>query len=576
MVRWYDPSQLVATALQVAKSSLFAENADARLQQPGVQVANGEFIPPHFAFDDGDDLVVDFVADTGDGFDSTYAIARLTTMALDVGEPAPLPASSILVLGGDQVYPTASAESYERRFTAPYLLADKGADPKQRRHLFAIPGNHDWYDNLVSFTRLFIQGNQLGGWRSPQRRSYFALALPHGWWLLATDVQLGSDIDDLQDAYFRDVAARLPADASIILCHAEPHWVFDNEALKGDKASIRGTRVAELETALDGGTQRIRVMLAGDLHHYRRHVGKLPHLVGEARTLVTAGGGGAFLHPTHGWRDGSDEELAEWASGTRAGIAEYRCEQSYPAPQVSRGLTKRVAFGVLENSPSFAYASAAVYGILALNLLLGARTACTTADCEGAWVQGLLTPGTITWAALIVGAFVLATDTSSRAYRIGAGTLHGLAHAIAAVAVPSLFACYGGHWFVGRAFSDAAADHALAFFAFLGSLAASVVAGGLVGGFFMGLYLWASLNVFGRHRNEAFSALGMDGYKSFVRMRIDPAGELTLFALGLDSVPKRWEPRPEHARDVAPRPADITGSPKLIEKVKIPRCPGQT
>ena len=38
----------------------------------------------------------------------------------------------------------------------------------------------------------------LGGWLLPQEASYFALALPHGWWLFGLDLALVDDIDMCQ------------------------------------------------------------------------------------------------------------------------------------------------------------------------------------------------------------------------------------------------------------------------------------------------------------------------------------------------------------------------------------------
>ena len=38
----------------------------------------------------------------------------------------------------------------------------------------------------------------LGGWALPQEKSYFALALPHDWWLFAADLALVWDIDMCQ------------------------------------------------------------------------------------------------------------------------------------------------------------------------------------------------------------------------------------------------------------------------------------------------------------------------------------------------------------------------------------------
>jgi hypothetical protein len=56
---------------------------------------------------------------------------------------------------------------------------------------FAIPGNHDWYDGLFAFSRCILDRDWLGGWRLPQRCTYFCLQLPRGWWIFALDQALG-------------------------------------------------------------------------------------------------------------------------------------------------------------------------------------------------------------------------------------------------------------------------------------------------------------------------------------------------------------------------------------------------
>ncbi len=48
--------------------------------------------------------------------------------------------------------------------------------------MLALAGNHDWYDGLTTFLRLFCVGRPIGGWRTEQTRSYFAARLPHDWW----------------------------------------------------------------------------------------------------------------------------------------------------------------------------------------------------------------------------------------------------------------------------------------------------------------------------------------------------------------------------------------------------------
>ncbi|HEY6179460.1 MAG TPA: hypothetical protein VIX73_33625, partial [Kofleriaceae bacterium] len=69
--------------------------------------------------------------------------------------------------GGDLVYPVASREEYEQRLVMPY----EHALPHTRAphpDVFAIPGNHDWYDSLISFTRRFCSERWFAGWRTRQ------------------------------------------------------------------------------------------------------------------------------------------------------------------------------------------------------------------------------------------------------------------------------------------------------------------------------------------------------------------------------------------------------------------------
>ncbi len=129
-------------------------------------------------------------------------------------------------MGGDQVYPTAERPGVRgplrgartaRRFPA---VADGRAPPT----LFALPGNHDWYDGLTAFLRLFArrEGAHIGGWQTAQTRSYFALKLPHRWWLFAIDEQVGAYIDDPQLEYFREVAAKVEPGRPDHPLHAAP------------------------------------------------------------------------------------------------------------------------------------------------------------------------------------------------------------------------------------------------------------------------------------------------------------------------------------------------------------------
>jgi hypothetical protein len=47
-----------------------------------------------------------------------------------------------------------------------------------------------------------------------------------------------------------------------------------------------------------------------------------------------------------------------------------------------------------------------------------------------------------------------------------------------------------------------------------------------------------SLNGFGVHRNEAFSSLRIADYKGFLRLKIDPQGNVTVYPIVVEHVPQ--------------------------------------
>ena len=108
-------------------------------------------------------------------------------------------------MGGDQVYPTASYDEYSNRLLKPYEAALPHVPALEAPDLYAIPGNHDWYDGLSNFSRIFCQKKWIGGWKTRQRRSYFAVKLPHNWWLWGIDIQLEGYIDEPQLNYFYEI-----------------------------------------------------------------------------------------------------------------------------------------------------------------------------------------------------------------------------------------------------------------------------------------------------------------------------------------------------------------------------------
>jgi hypothetical protein len=250
--------------------------------------------------DDSGALWVDFIADLGDGFEATYAMAYLLAQPQIVVPGAnrkaaarTLQAGQILIFGGDLAYPNATEEEYRTRCLEPYDWAfpftpvpESEDKHEPKRDLFFIAGNHDWYDGLAAFSNQFCyETSAIGGWRCRQQRSYFALQLPYNWWIWGVDVALGDSLDVAQRHYFEAIVAKRvnPGDKIIIVLHAPDWFKRRYKAL---------TMICQL--AREKG--EVCALLAGDLHHYSRY--ESDHREPKLH-LITSGGGGAFAHPTH-------------------------------------------------------------------------------------------------------------------------------------------------------------------------------------------------------------------------------------------------------------------------------------
>jgi Calcineurin-like phosphoesterase len=369
MVDWFDPMVLVMVGVRTLISSTIGEYADQRPMQEAadgqrdmnrvtqrhdyshIEHGTGLLLPPEavpenpyypqgaeYAAADPDDrslmesrrgrrlklesgaLWVDFIADLGDGFEATYAMAYLLARpelevqsATRKGPAERLPAGQILIFGGDLAYPNATEEEYRTRCLDPYDWAfpftsnpDKPGEREPKRELFFIAGNHDWYDGLAAFSNQFCyETTAVGGWRCSQQRSYFALNLPYNWWIWGVDVALSDSLDVAQRHYFEAIVAKRLDDAKrnkiIIVLHA-PDW-----QKKDYKALSMICQIARSKG-------EVCAIIAGDLHHYSRYQSEPSKVdikpitarsetpVGHALPdmhLITSGGGGAFAHPTH-------------------------------------------------------------------------------------------------------------------------------------------------------------------------------------------------------------------------------------------------------------------------------------
>jgi hypothetical protein len=297
----------------------------------------------------------------------------------------------------------------------------------------------------------------LEGYTPVQRSTYWAIRLAPGLSMWGIDRQLRA-VDFQQRLFFAEAREEDPGQG-LVLCIADPVRAFLQPNLCGEEI------LNALECSLDNDAL---LVLSGDTHHYcREAVGRGMH--------ITAGGGGAFLHPACMLRDGRTLPLAE-----------------FPGPRASLSLAMQIPLALARGRSGFlvhiavaaAYAPtfAAALDRGALSLRVAAATAGVCAVIAGAiggWRTGKSLP---------IGALALL-----------AGALIGfLPIAVERVLGPAL---------LGAGLPPMTA--------LILTMAAAVI-GGV---FLFGAYLTA-LTVLGLEQHQAFSALAHPGYKHFVRLRV--------------------------------------------------------
>jgi hypothetical protein len=78
-----------------------------------------------------------------------------------------------------------------------------------------------------------------------------------------------------------------------------------------------------------------------------------------------------------------------------------------------------------------------------------------------------------------------------------------------------------------------------------------------------------SIRLLGRHSNEAFSALRIQDFKQWLRLKIDAAGHLTIYAIALDRVPRRWRTTVRAGVETLVADDARATAPKLVDVVEV-------
>lgn len=534
-MRWFGLRTLYVSAKEDSAATQFARFADARQAQAGVS--------PAYAYDlsnaaEPETFIMDYVADTGDGYDATFAVARSIDGSIPAdddkvdGSQAPLDRAHLVVLGGDEVYPVASVKEYDNRLRRPFEDAVRPSEGG-KGFLVALPGNHDWYDGLNAFRRYFCESflrqiDQSGPptefMQSPsktpaegfldrtlfQTRSYFAVKLPHGWWLWGVDCQLDSHIDTAQLAYFEQARELIEAHERVIICFPRPAWTDHPKLDEGYYLSNRETMTWFVErmfpTTGAPGVAQVSLVLSGDKHHYTRYAidGVQPdkptgltdstaNRNDAPRQLVTCGGGGAYLSSTHHAEPTID---VPWHPPDKS-TTRYSLQKTYPSIKQSRCLRWRLYRIPFVNGLMFPVLLAAVDSLLLVWL------ACVWNGWNG-W-HDTANVGVAVWYAVVglaLGGFSMGFRPKHRSPY--AGLALGAIHA----------ACHGG--LVVLIYAYAWPDHDWTLLPGIGlsTLVAWVI-------FPVFLFLCDS-DWIHWHENEFFSGMKFESYKSHLRITIQP------------------------------------------------------
>jgi hypothetical protein len=267
------------------------------------------------------DLVVDrtdlaepsflVMGDTGEGDASQYAVVP---PLLTAGKE-----TDLLIIASDVIYPAGELGHYSDRFFRPYR--DYPAP------IYAVPGNHDWYDGLTGFMRVFCGAQERVGepkpgflskgwlrevlWRGPSPMASSALEAaqqlrgapsqqavqPGPYWALDTEplriVAIDTGITGLVDREQGEWLRRVSGDSAKpkLLITGKPLYV-DGQHRPGEVEG--GGQVDEI---IRDPANRYVAAIGGDIHNYQRY----PVDAGGGRRIqyIVSGGGGAFMHATH-------------------------------------------------------------------------------------------------------------------------------------------------------------------------------------------------------------------------------------------------------------------------------------
>lgn len=340
---WYFNSENWASAVwqEITKSRIDAwrqrgaEDVEKQAIEAGVSPHEVFAVKPD-GVDESEDFAFIVIGDTGEG-DPSQAVLRDQLIAADNRDEV-----KFLLLSSDVIYPDGKMKDYERNFYLPF----KGFE----KPIYAIPGNHDWFDANEGFHANFLEpvsalttmrarlledlqtdvitddSRHIANIAEARRlREYYRIGNGHqrapyfemhtaGFSLIAADTGIMRRIDDKQFAWLENALTRAGTNFKMVVL-GHPYYVAGRYTASGD-AEFR--RIHDLLRRY--GTNAV---MAGDTHdfeHYRD--GEMLHFVN--------GGGGAYLSVGTSVAFPTDPDVPDYAYYPRTDEVNAKLDRETP------------------------------------------------------------------------------------------------------------------------------------------------------------------------------------------------------------------------------------------------------
>lgn len=526
-VAWYDFLALFESFKKInrtAKSLAITDNREIQVNYGDVST---DAIIQEFG---NDELWLDFTADTGDGFDDTCTIFHTLSrehLTLDHrGTITELKKGNVLILGGDLVYPDASEQEYNNRLKGPIRLVSPTLPVNAKKTLLlSIPGNHDWYDGLTTFCRMVCQEKIIGNYKTIQKRSYFAFKIKSNTHIIGVDNQLLGDIDIPQVKYFKDYINTFSAGTHhLIIVVPEPCWY----GYKINDSGKYRQRMDSLKYFIDELTfmaktnqitLHIRAVFTGDIHHYSRYSHEEANGIKEKTPehFITCGGGGAFKHFTHHLKEEIDlPHLGDFRKRNTA--KSYQKRSVYFPPELSfRKMLGNILFGYKN------------YMLTLLFFLLYLLLFCFIDQSTGALTKILLSPIVPVALSMIVIAVEL-HEQSTRSFWLK--FVVPVSSFVVIVSIINLFLLdLYPQLLYEYIYSDLTGGEIVIINIFRSIFIASFYS--IISCTLFGIFLIIQFTFNGKNITEVSSSVDINGYNSFIRMKITK-DNIECFVIGLD------------------------------------------